>query len=324
MSETKTSDKPVRDLEKVIASDRYQISGFLDRGCWGAVYKARDTLTDKEVAIKVLAPNEIATQQMADRKLDPVAVMKRESAQLAACANVVPRILESDKDGKLFVAMPLYSSHLASAISDHSESKKYLDHGLSLNQVLSYARDIANGLFEVHSKLSRTHGDLKPDNLALDNEDNILINDLGASSLGNTGSPRDNIGFIYTRAPECFKKDSHPSRQSDVWAFGSIAYRLFTGKYILEDELENAKDPELYISQLDSEVVDKLIQNKIKRNVPKPYRKLLAKSLAFKDQDRIKNGQDLKKDLEQTIDYANAPRSPAALSERRRHCSFLA
>ena len=105
--------------------------------------------------------------------------------------------------------------------------------GISQKVGLKYLQDIAKGLGEMHST-KRVHGDLKPDNIAVDGN-KLLLTDLGTATNANFGwtvsAPRDNMGFLYVRAPECFVPESHPTTSSDVYSWGSLAYKLFSGEY---------------------------------------------------------------------------------------------
>jgi len=288
------------DLEAMLETDRYVIDGKeLGRGCWGRVIRAQDK-HGQLYALKILDPSELAQAQMEARGLDETKAMRKEEGALAPCSNVVPRRLEFDNKGRPFIAMPVYLEFLSHEIPDsYFKYRKYFNHGLNLDKVLTYLSSLANGIYEMHWKLNRVHGDIKPDNLALDTKGNILLNDLGTSTCASFGwsvSRRDNMGFIDTRAPECFKEGSHPERKADIWAFGSLAYRLFTGKYILEDELANAKDLAVYMEHLAEKINghtlgDKIVQAKIKKNIPKPFRKLLRDCLGF--EDRMNDGEAL-------------------------------
>ena len=189
--------------ESPIRSARYEVMELIGRGTWGAVYSTRDTLLDRFVAIKVLDPNPVAHQQMLDRNVDALRVIQNEGDLLAGCANIVPRKLEVDENGKPFLVMPLYHTFLDQIIGEKDPQRLSVQNGLSYTRVMNYLCGIANGLCEIHTKLRRTHGDLKPDNIAIDNQ-TALIGDLGTStfaSFGRSVSPRDNMGCIYTRAP---------------------------------------------------------------------------------------------------------------------------
>ncbi len=101
-----------------------------------------------------------------------------------------------------------------------------------------------------------------------------LLNDLGSSTYTSFDwaekPSRDNVGFFFTRAPECFKPNSHPTRDSDVWSFGALAYRMFTGKYPLEEELRNRMNP----AQMTEEEIDGILKIKLKKEFPYSNRRI--------------------------------------------------
>ena len=215
------------------SSDRYELKEIIGGGCWGVVCRGYDNELEKEIAIKLIAPDETGKKQMEERNIDLEKAAKKEAEQieLAACANIVPRKFELDDNKNPFIVMPLYNRFFSDIIDDE----------MGIPWIIKYARDIAQGIKEVH-ELGRAHCDLKPDNLAYDEKkDRVLITDFGTATyatFGRTESPRDNLGFLYTRAPELFKKNSHPSKSSDVYAFGNLLYKMFTGEYVFQKEID--------------------------------------------------------------------------------------
>ncbi len=265
-------------LEGIIDSDQYKLTGSLGRGTWGRVYAAEDIVTgQKDLAIKILDPTPLAKEQMGHRNLDKTKVVLNESRRFAACSNVVPGNIDIDENGLPFIVMPRYDKFLSDVLNDEGE-RKYLGKGLDLKKVNFYLEGIARGLSEVHNKIGRAHSDIKPDNVALDNKDGRpLINDLGtstcASLTGASVSPRDNMGFVHTRDPKCFRQGSHPTGESDTYAFFAIAYRMLSkdGKYPFEGEL--MQDPEFFKNTKEKDY--KLILKKKLKQVPREYRKML-------------------------------------------------
>ncbi len=276
---------------KMIDSPRYVPTGsVLGRGTWGVVIEARDTATGEMAALKVLQPTETARAQMRSRKITPFEALRNEG-DLSPCANIVPRTFEIDSRGTPFIRMPVYYDFLDRAIK----------RGDAKERAIPYLEDIANGLYEIHSVRGRVHGDLKPDNIALGNG-KALISDLGTStcaSFGWTVSPRDNMGCAYTRAPECFRENSHPTSQSDVWAFGALASKLLTGEYPFEADLDKGdrsfvQSKERFNSQLESHLA------KLPRE-HKKLRKLLRGCLAYDQHQRPYNGEELKARLGEAL-----------------------
>jgi len=302
-----------KDLEsRVIEHGRYSVGVFIGRGNWGCVYEGIDIYTNEKVAIKVLNPTEDALRQMRERGLDYFEAMKKECAELKACSNIVPRKFEIDSNGKPFIVMPFYKNFLSDKLNEDYDRLKY-KYGLSMKQIINYSRNLANGIREMHVKLKRVHGDIKPSNIAYEegdsyNLENILLSDLGTStcaSLGLSMSPRDNMGDILTRAPESFLEGSSPTNKSDVWSFGSLLYRMFSGHYIFEQEIKSSKDPIKYMNSLDYEIGNKIIKKKLRKNVPFKWGKFLSKCLDIEPYKRFKDGNELKQNFEDFIENRN-------------------
>ena len=302
MNENQGTVKARKEAEsrRKLATSRFTLFELAGKGCWGDVYRAKDNATAQEVAVKVLNPTELAQQQMRDRNLSPFEAMKNE-AGMAACSHVVPRSFEIDENGMPFIAMPYYDKFL----SDVTRNYKINPKDPEFKKTLGYITDIAEGLSEMHRIRKRVHGDLKPDNIAIDENGKLLLSDLGTSTCSDFGwsiSPRDNMGCVYTRAPECFKEGSHPKSQSDNYAWACIAYKLITGKYPLEEELDNTKDPGKFIEQLGVDGFDKIIQRKVKKNIPKKLQELIKSNLRYNYYYRDYDGESLSSRLEDTIE----------------------
>lgn len=239
-------------LEGIIDHDRYQLQEFVNRGCWGAVYAATDTILDVRVAIKVLDPNTVALEQMKVRKLDSAGVMRKEALALQPCAHIVPRTLEVDKKGKQFIVMPFYEQFFSDVLERAKSSREMyywngkqeerLPSGLCLTEVIRYSRSMVHAVAEVHETYHRAHCDIKPDNFAVAEDGRLLITDLGTATVASIQgvSPRDNMGHLYTRSPRLFFEGTHPSRKTDVFAIGSMIYKMFEGEYLLESEIKAA------------------------------------------------------------------------------------
>lgn len=279
-------------LEEVINNDTIDSDTFvptgkkLGFGCWGSVDVYNDQGGQKW-AIKIFSPNEIARKQMKKRGWTEEDVMRREAIPLDAAAyNVVPRLIERDKKGKMYVAMPVYDCDLSSIIDN-----------LSLNESLAISRDIANGFGYIHSQKDfegngpRAHGDGKPSNVFIKNK-RAYLSDLGSStciSTGGSGSERGSHGDINYRAPECSKEDAKPSTRADNWSLGAILYKAIAKEGIYEG------------IDCNDENLQKFISTKLRR-VPRKIRPFLKKCLSVPEYNRFYNGSEALNKLEKVIE----------------------
>ena len=205
----------------------------LGEGAWGVVDEYTDS-NKHRWAIKKLRFTDVSKMQAEHRNLSLEQAIQKESIPLSAAShNIVPRIVGND-----FIAMPVYE-----CLENRLEEGKPLDTIKAIN----ISRQICHALSYMHRNLKRCYSDIKPSNVLIDDEGNALLTDLGTSTFishsQKSTDPRDNIGEICTRAPECFIEGSHPDERSDVYSLGAFIGRLLMGYFPHETRLLNAKDP---------------------------------------------------------------------------------
>jgi len=315
--------------------DRYKIMQKIPkRGAWGTNYLVEDVVTEQIITAKDFDITPTAAAQLVERKLTLEDVIKKEDTQLRAPDKVVQAWIDVDKNGRLLLLKPAFEKDYEDVIAPNG-SRHFLGEGISIEKLHEDCIDLATSLSGFHTVYDKAHCDFKPANILtgrlIKSEysgpsyillsdrsvrsqfsglrviyDGLWLSDSGTStgsSVKDIDAARSNMGFIYTRAPENFRQNARPKKSSDVWSFGSLVYRLFTGKYVLEDELDNAVDPAKYINGLDDKVAKALINTKLK-NVPKPYRKFLKKCLSFETycrNARFEDGTEMKKAWEETV-----------------------
>jgi len=270
-------------------------------GCWGEVSVYQDA-GGQEWAIKSFSPNSIALEQMKERNWTKESVMRSEYIPLsAAYHHVVPRIIERDKTGEMFVAMPLYRE------GDLSKKVDELD----LRTALKVTRDVADALSYLHSQKDpdaefswgsengkrKAHGDVKPSNILME-DGRAFLSDLGSSTCisvnvgsGRTRGPHGDVNY---RAPECFKPDAKPSTRADVFSLGAILYSAVAKEGLYEG------CPNLF--ELSEKEAQKIISKKIRKNTPRKLRKFLGKCLAVSEWDRFRDGEEAFGQLEKVIE----------------------
>src|SRR5438309_28880 len=141
-------------FQPTVQVEGYVIESELGRGGMGIVYRARQLALDREVALKVIAP------QVAD---DPVFVTRfRTESRIAASVehpNVVPIYEADERDGRLFIAMRyVRGTDLRSLIRSLGR--------LRPERAIRIVTQVAAGLDAVHSA-GLVHRDVKPANVLL-------------------------------------------------------------------------------------------------------------------------------------------------------------
>jgi serine/threonine protein kinase len=206
---------------------KYELQEFLGGGM-ARVYRARDTVIGRTVAIKVLTEEGCADEEAKSRFL--------QEARLAG--NITHDNIISiydfgeDAEGRPFMVMEfLKGEDLRHAIKDGSV-------GDTRNK-LRIALDIARSLEHIHSQ-NIIHRDIKPDNVHITDSGAVKLMDFGISKLQD--STRTTTGVVmgtpYYMAPEqVLGKNIGP--QVDVYAYGVLLFELMTGsRPIVGDTVE--------------------------------------------------------------------------------------
>jgi eukaryotic-like serine/threonine-protein kinase len=209
---------------------RYLIISPLGAGGMGEVYRAEDTLLDREVALKVL-PDRLAFNSESLRRFS------REAKALAALSH--PNILAIHD----FVATEDLSFVVMELLEGETLRARLLKSPLPWRQVAEIGAAIAEGLGAAHSK-GIIHRDLKPENIFLTQHNGVKILDFGLARvtpvLNNqefSKSPTMSyvtesgavLGTLPYMSPEQIRGDAADSR-SDIFSLGCVLYEMLSGK----------------------------------------------------------------------------------------------
>lgn len=300
-----------KETQEIIETDTFVPTGrTLGAGCWGVVDEYKDPV-GQMWALKRFRPNETAARQMQERGWTEEDVMRNEAVHIAAAQHhVVPRIIERDKGGRLYVGMPVY--HEGNLEDRKTALRRDFAEDGDIKKILGVASDIADALSYLHytyapqqgkpfSSSRRVHGDVKPSNIFIEGG-RAYLGDLGSStciSIGGSGSLRGEHGDVNYRAPECFAEDAKPSTKADVWSLGSILYELVSGERIYSGfDFSSGSQKDL----------EALVKSKIK-TAPRKLRKFLRGCLAVNPDNRCSDGGEALIGLEKTLENLNGWKS---------------
>jgi hypothetical protein len=199
---------------------RYQVEDCVGSGGMGEVYRARDTLLDRIVAIKLLLPDAGARSSLENEA--------RTSAGLSH-----PHICAlhdlGEHEGRLFLVMEYIDGETLSARLRRGP--------LPPVEALRYGEQIAQALDAAH-RHGIVHRDLKPSNVVLTRGGAKLV-DFGIASAtagrtardrtaSATGGAKDWSGTVAYMAPERIRGNRGDER-ADLFAFGVLLYHMLAG-----------------------------------------------------------------------------------------------
>ena len=196
---------------------RYRLLELLGRGGMGEVWRAKDTATDRIVAVKVLLPHWAADTVFQER-------FRREAHAAAGLSepHVVPIHDYGEIDGRLFVDMRLI---------DGSDLQTVLRGGpLAPGRAVHIVEQIAMAVEAAH-EVGLVHRDIKPSNILLAKFDFAYLIDFGIAHatgdgrLTNTGST---LGTWHYMAPERFTT-GQADTSADIYALACVLHECLTG-----------------------------------------------------------------------------------------------
>jgi len=204
---------PVR-LPRVAA--RYADLQLISQGGLGTVYRARDTLLQIPVALKV-----IAESCARDPKVLGVLIAEARDAVQLSHPNIVRLHTLDQVNGLVYLVMEFIEGATLRRVLSHSGP-------LKPEAVLAISDACATALAYAHSR-HVYHLDLKPDNLMIDTKHSLRIIDFGLGSLAALAKPQDDIvGTPFYMSPEqaC---GAAPDPRMDIFSLGMTLHELLTG-----------------------------------------------------------------------------------------------
>ena len=209
--------------------DVYDVLGLLGAGGMGEVYRARDPVLKRDVAIKVL-PSFVLH--------DPDRLRRFEKEAQAAAALNHPNILAVYRFG-VFEGAPFLVSELLVG----ETLRQQLERGpLPVRKAIDTGVQVAHGLAAAHEK-GIVHRDLKPENLFVTRDGRVKILDFGLAklmqlqadpdgtspTLSHVTEPGVVMGTIVYMSPEQVRGNTVDHR-ADIFAFGAILYEMLAGQ----------------------------------------------------------------------------------------------
>jgi serine/threonine-protein kinase len=226
----------------------YDIQALLGEGGMGQVYKARDSKLGRDVAIKVL-PASVATDS------ERLARFDREAKLLASLSHTnIAQVygLEEFGDGS---PGPQPRGHFAliMELAPGEDLTARIGRGpMDLHDALPIAIQIAHALEAAHER-GIVHRDLKPANIKVSADGAVKVLDFGlakalaptdTSSASAMNSPTLTaqataagiiLGTAAYMSPEQ-ARGRDADKRADVWAFGVVAFELFTGARLFQGD----------------------------------------------------------------------------------------
>ncbi|NMA51024.1 MAG: Stk1 family PASTA domain-containing Ser/Thr kinase [Mollicutes bacterium] len=260
-------------------SDRYQIIKTIGEGGMANVYLAKDTILERNVAVKILR---------GDLSLDEKFVRRFQREALQASSlndkNIVEVYDVGEDHGDYYIVMEyIEGKHLKNLLKRRGK--------LTVNEVVDILLQVTSGLSVAHDSYI-IHRDIKPQNIMILENGIVKLTDFGISvAMNSTQLTQTNsvMGSVHYLPPEQ-ASGKGATLQSDIYSLGILMYELLTGK--LPFKGDNAV--EIALKQLKEPMP--LIKDEI-LNIPQSICNIIKRATAKNPKNRYADAREMHEDL---------------------------
>lgn len=273
---------------------RYRIIKELGKGTMGVVYLAHDPQIDRKVALKVLRPDRVTSEDFVARFLKEARAIGRLShPQIVTVFDV------GEDKGTIYIAMEY--------LEGKSFDKVVRSGRLTVPQSIDIAGQVAEALDYAHGK-GIVHRDIKPSNIILTQGNKVKLTDFGIAriedlSVGHQTQAGEILGTPIYMAPEQVA-GKRVDRRSDLYALGVILYEMIAGRRPFTGSNIAAIFRSITLDEPEP-------PSTIDPFLPKSISELIMKSLAKRPDDRFQTGRQMADALRAAADQGQKTPKPA-------------
>jgi eukaryotic-like serine/threonine-protein kinase len=266
-----------------VVADRYELEELVGTGGMSSVFKARDRLLERDVALKILHQHYVADPDYVER-------FRREARAVAQLAhpNIVTVIDRGEQDGRQFIVFEFVDGENLKQLINREGA-------LPVRDAVELALQVAGALGYAHDR-GIVHRDVKPQNVILNEDGRAKVTDFGiARSLDVDGVTQTGtvLGTSDYIAPE--QAQGQPvDAQTDVYSLGVVLYELLTGELPFRGEGFVAVAMQ-HVSEPAPSVLER------RGDVPPRLDLAIRRAMAKRPEDRYASMDELVADLEASI-----------------------
>jgi serine/threonine protein kinase len=209
-----------------VLAGRYKVQKLLGAGGMGAVFLADDLTLEREVAIKVLPPDMSRDERV-------VARFQREAKTAAKLdhPNIIPIHRVESEGGLHYFVMKYVTGRSLESMVEAGQP-------MPIPFAMRILAEAAAALGHAHTR-GVVHRDVKPANIMLGADDQVVLTDFGISKVGDLTAQLTQTGMIigtpHYMAPEQATGRDVDGR-ADQYSLAVLGHQLFTGKLLFSGD----------------------------------------------------------------------------------------
>ncbi|UZJ77209.1 Stk1 family PASTA domain-containing Ser/Thr kinase [Fictibacillus sp. KU28468] len=273
-------------------SGRYKLLEVIGDGGMAIVYRAKDLILDRDVAVKILRSEFSDDEEFIKRFR-----REAEAATSLAHPHIVSIFDVGEENNVYFIVMEYVKGKTL---------KQYIrDHGrLSVEESIQIIRQIASGMVAAHEH-GIIHRDIKPHNILIDEHGLAKVTDFGialaitSATITHTNSV---LGSVHYFSPEQ-ARGGVANAKSDIYSLGVVLFEMLTGRVPFTGE----SPVSVALKHLQEEVPE---PRKINPEIPQSVENIILKALTKNPVYRYDSALEMMDDLDTAL-------SPHRLHEQR-------
>jgi serine/threonine protein kinase len=287
-------------LKKGTKLGDYEIIDLLGSGGMASVYKGYDASLDREVAIKIIHPDEELP--------DFVERFQREARVVASLrhANIVQVYQFGEQDGVFYMVQELLPGPTLADVL-----RKYGRRRMATSRIIDIVTQLAAALDFAHSQ-GVTHRDVKPSNAMYNHHDELVLTDFGiarseADAMRTATGPGIVMGTPGYVAPEQAASSASITPACDIYALGVVSFELLTGRLPFEADAPM----EIVLKHLYESPPN---PSSLRQDLPKSVDRVIQKALSKEPTDRYASAGSLAKALQNALSSNRSSKSKSSSS----------
>lgn len=265
---------------------RYELVEKIGEGGMAVVYKAKDRLLNRYVAVKILRPECTKDAQFVDS-------FRAESQAAAGLQhpNIIS-VYDVGREGNIhFIVMELIEGKSLSEIIKEQAPMDY-------REVVRITRQVASALSVAH-KHNIIHRDIKPHNIMMTSDGMAKLGDFGiAKALSDSTMEETSkiIGSVHYISPEQ-ARGAYVDERSDIYSLGIVMYEMLTGRVPFDGDTP----VQVALMHINDDITP---PSELVPGIPPALEKVVMKATDKFQTNRYASADDMLKDLD-SIEYVS-------------------